>query len=306
MRAGFAAAAEHPSSLIVETYLTGDDHRLLVVNGEARRGDQAHAGHVVGDGRSTVRELVDIVNQGPRRGVGHEKVMTRLALDAQADMMLARQSLTPDSVPAAGQVVPLRSTANLSTGGTATDVTDVIHPDNRDMAVRAITAIGLDVGGVDFLTPDITESYRSVGGGICGKCNAAPGFHARRAQRGHAARRGRTGDRHAVPAGHAEPGADRLHHRHQRQDDDLAHARAHHQDGRLHAGADDDRRRLHRRPAHGGGDSDRAGVDAHGAGRPQIDIAVLEVARGGCCAPAWACPKVNVGAVLNVQADHLA
>ena len=97
------------------------------------------------------RELIDIVNQDPRRGVGHEKVLTRLELDAQAQKMLERAGLNADSVPPRGQIVYLRSTANLSTGGTATDVTDVIHPDNREMAERAVRAIGLDVGGVDFL-----------------------------------------------------------------------------------------------------------------------------------------------------------
>jgi cyanophycin synthetase len=175
VRAGFAAAAEHSSSVIVETYLQGDDHRLLVVNGELVAATRRTPGHVVGDGRQTVKQLVELTNQDPRRGIGHEKVMTRIELDAQADMMLARAGLTVDSVPAAGQTVLLRSTANLSTGGTASDVTDTIHPDNRDMAVRAITAIGLDVGGVDFLCPDIAESYRTVGGGIC-EVNAAPGF----------------------------------------------------------------------------------------------------------------------------------
>src|SRR6185295_8939260 len=102
-------------------------------------------------------------------------VLTRLELDAQAEKMLERANLTRDSVPEAGRVVYLRSTANLSTGGTATDVTDIIHPDNRDMAVRAIRAIGLDIGGVDFLSKDIAESYRAIGGGIC-EVNAAPGF----------------------------------------------------------------------------------------------------------------------------------
>src|SRR5258706_13723487 len=89
--------------------------------------------------------------------------------------MLDRAGLNAASVPEAGQIVYLRSTANLSTGGTATDVTDVIHPDNREMAERAVRAVGLDVGGVDFLTKNITESYRKIGGGICG-VNAAPGF----------------------------------------------------------------------------------------------------------------------------------
>jgi cyanophycin synthetase len=89
--------------------------------------------------------------------------------------MLERVGYNHFSVPKQGEVVFLRSTANLSTGGTATDVTDIIHPDNRDMAVRAIKAIGLDVGGVDFLSDNIAESYKSHGGGIC-ECNAAPGF----------------------------------------------------------------------------------------------------------------------------------
>ena len=93
-------------------------------------------GRVIGDGVHTVRQLVERVNQDPRRGIGHEKVMTRIHLDAEADTVLAKQGLSLDTVPAAGQAVPLRGTANLSTGGTATDVTDVIHPDNRDMAVR--------------------------------------------------------------------------------------------------------------------------------------------------------------------------
>jgi len=175
VRAGFEAAAEHSSSVIVETYLQGDDHRLLVVGGELIAATKRTPGRVIGDGRHTVKQLVETVNLDPRRGIGHEKVMTRIELDAQADTMLARQGMTLDSVPAAGQEVLLRSTANLSTGGTATDVTDIIHPDNREMAVRAVTAIGLDVGGVDFLCPDITESYRTVGGGIC-EINAAPGF----------------------------------------------------------------------------------------------------------------------------------
>src|SRR6201991_2808182 len=172
---GFAVAREHARSVIVETFLEGDDHRLLVVNGELVAATRRTPGHVVGDGEHTIEQLIEIVNQDPRSGVGHEKVLTRLELDLQAEKMLERAGLQADSVPQQGQVVYLRSTANLSTGGTATDVTDVIHPDNREMAERAVRAIGLDVGGVDFLSKDITESYRAIGGGICGG-NAAPGF----------------------------------------------------------------------------------------------------------------------------------
>src|SRR4029079_1828353 len=172
---GYNVAKEHSRSVIVETYLEGDDHRLLVVNGDLVAATRRTPGHVVGDGVHTIAQLVDVVNQDPRRGVGHEKVLTRLVLDAQADMMMARAGVTATSVPEKDQIIYLRSTANLSTGGTATDVTDIIHPDNRDMAVRAIRAIGLDVGGVDFLSKNIAESYRKIGGGIC-EVNAAPGF----------------------------------------------------------------------------------------------------------------------------------
>ncbi|MEO6169489.1 MAG: acetate--CoA ligase family protein, partial [Lysobacter sp.] len=173
--AGFQLAHAISRSVIVETFLPGDDHRLLVINGELVAATRRTPGHVIGDGRLAVEQLIEIVNADPRRGVGHEKVLTRLELDVQALTMLERVGYTPASVPAADEVVYLRSTGNLSTGGTATDVTDTIHPDNREMAVRAVQAIGLDVGGVDFLTENIAESYKSHGGGIC-EVNAAPGF----------------------------------------------------------------------------------------------------------------------------------
>ena len=172
---GFAKAIEHGRTIIVESYIEGFDHRLLVVNGELVAAAKRVPGHVVGDGKHTIRELVDIVNEDPRRGVGHEKVLTRLEFDHQAERLLAKLGYDHDTVPAKDEVVYLRSTANLSTGGTAIDVTDVIHPDNREMAIRAINAIDLDIGGVDFLTKDITESYRDAGGGIC-EVNAGPGF----------------------------------------------------------------------------------------------------------------------------------
>ena len=171
----FEKAAEHGRTVIVESFLEGFDHRLLVVNGELVAAAKRVPGHVVGDGKHTIEQLVEIVNQDPRRGVGHEKVLTRLEFDHQAERLLAKLSYDKDTVPKKGEDVFLRTTANLSTGGTAIDVTDTIHPDNREMAIRAIKAIGLDIGGVDFLTFDITESYRDTGGGIC-EVNAGPGF----------------------------------------------------------------------------------------------------------------------------------
>ena len=209
--------------------------------------------------------------------------------------------------PPAGQVVYLRSTANLSTGGTATDVTDVIHPDNREMADARRRAPSASTSAASTSSrPTSPQSYRKIGGGIC-EVNAAPGLpHARGAERGHAARRRRAGDRHAVPARRAVARADRRDHRHQRQDHHRAHARAHHQDGGLHAGPHHHRRRLHRRPAHGAGRHDRPGVGAHGAAPTRRSTSPCSRRRAAaCCAPAWACATCNVGAVLNVQADHL-
>ena len=171
----YEKAREHGRSVVVESYIEGFDHRLLVVNGELVAAAKREPGHVIGDGKHTVSELIDIVNKDPRRGVGHEKVLTRLELDHQAERLLAKLGYDQDTVPPEGEKVYLRSTANLSTGGTSVDVTDVIHPDNREMAIRAIKAIGLDIGGVDFLTNDISMSYREAGGGIC-EVNAGPGF----------------------------------------------------------------------------------------------------------------------------------
>jgi cyanophycin synthetase len=172
---GFAKAREHGRSIIVESYIDGYDHRLLVIDGKLVAAAKRVPGHVVGDGKHTIEQLVAIVNQDPRRGVGHEKVLTRLEFDHQAERLLKKIGHDKDTVPAKDEVVYLRSTANLSTGGTAIDVTDTIHPDNREMAIRAISAIGLDIGGVDFLTKDITLSYREAGGAIC-EVNAGPGF----------------------------------------------------------------------------------------------------------------------------------
>ncbi len=171
----FEKAREHGRNIIVEAHIEGFDHRLLVVNGKLVAAAKRVPGHVVGDGKHTLEELVDIVNQDPRRGVGHEKVLTRLEFDHQADRLLEKLGYDRSTVPEEGEVVFLRSTANLSTGGTAIDVTDVIHPDNREMAERTIKAIGLDIGGVDFLCNDIAQSYREAGGGIC-EVNAGPGF----------------------------------------------------------------------------------------------------------------------------------
>ena len=302
---GFAVAREHSRSVIVETFLEGDDHRLLVVNGELVAATRRTPGHVAGDGEHTIAELVDIVNQDPRRGVGHEKVLTRIELDAQAQKMLERAGLQTDSVPEKGRSVFLRSTANLSTGGTATDVTDVIHPDNREMAERAVRAIGLDVGGVDFLSRDITESYRTIGGGIC-EVNAAPGF------RMHVA------PSEGTPRDAAGPVIDMLFPPGSPARVPIAAITG--TNGKTTTA----RMLAHvtKMAGYTPGLTTTDGVYVDGQrtvqgdmtgpvsarmvlADPQIDIAVLETARGGLLRAGMGVREVNVGAVLNVQADHL-
>lgn len=162
-------------SVLVESYITGFDHRMLVVNNELVAVAKRVPGHVIGDGKQTVEQLVEKVNSDPRRGIGHEKVLTRLEFDHQAERLLNEAGYNANTVLKKEEKFYLRSTANLSTGGTAVDVTDIVHPDNREMAVRAVKAIGLDVAGVDFLTDDISNSYKEIGGAIV-EVNAAPGF----------------------------------------------------------------------------------------------------------------------------------
>lgn len=162
-------------AVLVESYITGFDHRMLVVGNELVAVAKRVPGHVTGDGKRSIGDLIDEVNEDPRRGVGHEKVLTKLELDNQARRLMDNAGYNKGTVLDEGQIFYLRDTANLSTGGTAIDLTDVVHPDNREMAVRAIMAVGLDVGGVDFLTDDISKSYKDIGGAIV-EVNAAPGF----------------------------------------------------------------------------------------------------------------------------------
>ncbi|GGK14301.1 cyanophycin synthetase [Luteimonas terricola] len=305
IRTAFVAAQEHSRSVIVETFQPGDDHRLLVINGELVAATRRTPGHVVGDGRGTIAELVERVNQDPRRGVGHEKVLTRLELDREAGLMMERVGHSADSVPAVDEIVFLRSTANLSTGGTATDVTDVIHPDNREMAVRAVRAIGLDVGGVDFISPDITESHRRIGGAIC-EVNAAPGF------RMHVA------PSEGTPRDAAGPVIDMLFPPGSPARVPIAAVTG--TNGKTTTA----RMLAHiaKMAGHTPGLTTTDGVYIDGQRTvegdmtgpvsarmvlrdPTIDLAVLETARGGLLRAGMGVTAVDVGAVINVQPDHL-
>lgn len=172
---GFEQAREHGRTVIVEQYFTGDDHRILVIGGQVVAVAKRIPAHVVGDGRSTVAQLIAEVNRDPRRGEGHSSVLTRIDIDDCARRFLELGGLTPESVPGAGQTVFLRPTANLSTGGTAIDRTDDIHPENALIARRAAQIVGLDIAGIDFVCPDIARPVSETGGGII-EVNAGPGF----------------------------------------------------------------------------------------------------------------------------------
>ena len=176
LRQAFAVAAAYsPAQVIVEKHIDGQDHRMLVVGGKLRIVTLRTPGGVVGDGARSVQILLDALNADPRRGTEKDSLLLHIALDAQALDCLAEQSLTPTCVPAPGRFVRLRQTANISTGGTAHDVTDHVHPDNRALAERAARLVGLDIAGVDFLCPDISCSWREVGGAIC-EVNGQPAF----------------------------------------------------------------------------------------------------------------------------------
>ena len=171
----YAAAAEYGDDIMVERYLPGHDFRLLVVGKQLVAAARRDPPQVIGDGVHTVRQLVEQVNLDPRRGEGHATSLTKIRFDDIALATLAKQGYTAESVPAAGARVILRNNANLSTGGTATDVTDDVHPEVAARAVEAAQTIGLDICGVDVVCESVLRPLEEQGGGIV-EVNAAPGL----------------------------------------------------------------------------------------------------------------------------------
>ncbi|TAE95479.1 MAG: cyanophycin synthetase [Oscillatoriales cyanobacterium] len=170
-----ASGASKTKSVIVERYYTGRDHRVLVVNGQVVAVAERVPANVVGDGKSTVEQLVEEVNRDPQRGDGHDNVLTRITIDKLTLDLLQKQGYAMDSVLPAGKRVFLRATANLSTGGIAVDRTDEIHPENVWLFSRVAKIIGLDIAGIDVVTDDISQPLRDTNGVIV-EVNAAPGF----------------------------------------------------------------------------------------------------------------------------------
>lgn len=173
--AGFQAASEFRDDIMVEKYLPGHDYRLLVIGNKLVAAARRDPPHVVGDGKHSVRELVEIVNRDPRRGSGHGTALTKIRFDDIALASLAKQGFNADSVPDKGQRVTLRNNANLSTGGSATDVTDDVHPDVAARAIAAAHMVGLDICGVDLVCDSVHKPIEDQHGGIV-EVNAAPGL----------------------------------------------------------------------------------------------------------------------------------
>jgi cyanophycin synthetase len=175
LRLAFEDAKRHRNSIVVERYLPGRDFRMLVINHKFVAAAERVPAHVIGDNHHTITELVAMANEDPRRGDGHEKVLTKIKIDATTERLLALRGLTAECVPEDGQYVPLKTTANLSTGGTSIDITDRVHPANIELAERISLLVDLDIAGIDVVAPSIETPIVQNGGGIV-EVNAAPGF----------------------------------------------------------------------------------------------------------------------------------
>ena len=170
-----AKESSKSGAIIVEKFITGDDYRLLVINNQLVAAAIRTPAHVIGNGKATVQELIDEVNSDPRRGYGHEKVLTKITTNELTKTLIKDAGYSLDSVLPEGERLILKDTANLSTGGTAEDITDIVHPANVSMAERISKIIDLDICGIDIMTTDISKPISETGGAVL-EVNAGPGF----------------------------------------------------------------------------------------------------------------------------------
>ncbi|AWH86689.1 cyanophycin synthetase [Flavobacterium album] len=174
-KAGLVFAQKYGRRVIVEKFITGFDFRVLVIDNKVVAAAQRVPAHVKGNGKNTIQELIDIENTDPRRGYGHENVLTEISVDRDTTDLLEKMGYTLETVPSKDEIVYLKSTANLSTGGTSVDVTDLMHPENIFLSERIARVIGLDVCGIDIMAENLTQPLKENGGVIL-EVNAAPGF----------------------------------------------------------------------------------------------------------------------------------
>jgi cyanophycin synthetase len=173
--AAFHHAKKYSRKIIVEKFITGYDFRVLVINNRFVAAALREPAHVIGDGKSTIKALIDLENKDPRRGYGHENVLTEISIDRETDEQLAKYNYTLDTILKKNEKCYLKGTANLSTGGTSTDVTDIMHSTNIFICERISRVIGLDICGIDIMASNLAEPLE-VSGGVVLEVNAAPGF----------------------------------------------------------------------------------------------------------------------------------
>jgi cyanophycin synthetase len=305
VRAAWPATAAVSRRVVVERWASGRDYRVLVVNGRVVACAERVPAHVVGDGASSVRALIEVANRDPRRGIGHAGVLTRLPADAQTAEFLAREGRTLDTVPAAGERVFLRATANLSTGGTSIDRTEELHPDNATACQIAAGVVGLDIAGVDVLSPDIAVPFGENGAVIL-EVNAAPGI------------RMHTHPAEGTPRNVAAPMLDMLFPpgaptsipviavtgTNGKTTTTRLIAHIFRNTGRTVGFTTTDGIYLQNRQIMAG---DMTGPFSANVvlSNPTVDVAVLETARGGILRAGLGYDECDVGVVLNVSADHL-
>ncbi|BAZ53093.1 cyanophycin synthetase [Nostoc sp. NIES-4103] len=303
--AAYEAARQVSRSIIIERYYVGRDHRVLVVDGKVVAVAERVPAHVVGNGRSSIAELIEETNLDPNRGEGHDNVLTKIELDRTSYQLLERQGFTLNSVPPKGTICYLRATANLSTGGIAVDRTDEIHPENVWLAQRVVEIIGLDIAGLDIVTSDISRPLREVDGVIV-EVNAAPGF------RMHVA------PSVGIPRNVAGAVMDMLFPNEQSSSIPILSvtgtngkttttrllAHIYKQTGKVVGYTTTDGTYIGEYLVEAG---DNTGPQsAHLILQdPTVEVAVLETARGGILRSGLGFESANVGVVLNVAADHL-
>lgn len=299
----FSKARQYNVPLILEKFIPGDDHRLLVVSGKLVAAAKRLPAQVAGDGRSTIEELVREINKDPRRARRNATVMCEIVLDEESLRLLEQNGLTPASVPPAGETVLLKRTANISSGGTAVDVTDSLHPDNVALAERAARIMDLGLVGIDFLTTDISRSHFEVGGAIC-EVNAAVGLGPHRAANPQRdvtspilARAFPLGDDGRIPTAAVTGTTGKT-------TTARMLAAILTQSGLAVGCATTDDVRIAGELVMEGDLAGKSGADML-FGDPRVEAAVLETARGGIISKGLAFEHCDVAAITNIGPDHL-
>ncbi len=305
VRAAYEIAKNYGERVLVEQFIQGQDYRLLVVNGKMVAAAMREPAQVVGDGKHTVVELVEEVNKDPRRREGHSSILTKIRMDEEANLVLAQQKLTKESIPKEGQVVLLRNNSNLSTGGTATDVTAEVHPNNVRLAELAAQILAMDVAGLDVVCQDIRRPLSEQQGAIV-EVNAAPGLRMHLyPTKGQPQDVGSPIVEMLYPQGalsripilavtgtNGKTTVTRL----------LGHM---YETGRYIVGMTCTEGTYINRDKIMGGDCSGPKSASAVLLHPRVEVAVLETARGGILREGLAFDRCKVGIVTNISADHL-